>query len=144
VQRCIAEGLVSADGFAVDASLIAAEANKQRSVPCREWKPEEIKPTATRAAQEYLATLDDAAFGAASPGPVRPLRSRLDRQQPRRPERPAREAPFLFDRTRRRSGTARAPFTAMMAITITPAAHQAVKASLLGTLTRHRARVPTA
>ena len=67
VQRCIAEGLVSADGFAVDASLIAADANKQRSVPSREWKPEEIKPTATRAAQEYLATLDDAAFGAASP-----------------------------------------------------------------------------
>ena len=67
VQRCIAEGLVSADGFAVDASLIAADANKQRSVPSREWKPEEIKQTATRAAQEYLATLDDAAFGAASP-----------------------------------------------------------------------------
>jgi transposase-like protein DUF772 len=43
VQRCIAEGLVSADGFAVDASLIAADANKQRSVPNRGWKPEEIK-----------------------------------------------------------------------------------------------------
>ena len=67
VQRCIAEGLVSADGFAVDASLIAADANKQRSVPSPEWKSEEIKETATRAAQEYLATLDDAAFGAASP-----------------------------------------------------------------------------
>jgi len=67
VQRCIAEGLVSADGFKVDASLIAADANKQRSVPSREWKPEYIKETATRAAQEYLATLDDAAFGAASP-----------------------------------------------------------------------------
>jgi hypothetical protein len=63
----MAEGLVGADGFAVDASLIAADANKQRSVPSREWKPEEIKETATRAAQEYLATLDDAAFGAASP-----------------------------------------------------------------------------
>ena len=36
VQRCIAEGLVSADGFAVDASLIAADANKQRSVPSRD------------------------------------------------------------------------------------------------------------
>jgi transposase len=67
VQRCIAEGLVSADGFAVDASLIAADANKQRSVPSYAWKPEEIGETATRAAQEYLATLDDAAFGAASP-----------------------------------------------------------------------------
>ena len=59
VQRCMTEGLVVADGFAVDASLIAADANKQRSVPSREWKPEEIKETATRAAQEYLATLDE-------------------------------------------------------------------------------------
>src|SRR6202041_3066658 len=67
VQRCIAEGLVSADGFAVDASLIAADANKQRSVPSREWKPDEIKENAVRAAREYLATLDNAAFGAASP-----------------------------------------------------------------------------
>ena len=67
VERCIAEGLVSADGFAVDASLIAADANKQRSVPNREWRPDEIKEAATRAAQEYLATLDNAAFGAASP-----------------------------------------------------------------------------
>ena len=54
-------------GFAVDASLIAADANKQRSVPSKDWKPEEIKENAVRAAQEYLATLDDAAFGAASP-----------------------------------------------------------------------------
>jgi transposase len=60
VQRCIAEGLVSADGF-------AADANKQRPVPNREWRPEEIKEIATRAAQEYFATLDGAAFGAASP-----------------------------------------------------------------------------
>ena len=67
VERCMAEGLVGADGFAVDASLIAADANKQRSVPSDEWKPEEVKDKACRAAREYLATLDDAAFGAASP-----------------------------------------------------------------------------
>src|SRR5579863_3922655 len=67
VQRCMAEGLVGADGFAVDASLIAADANKQRSVPSKDWKPEEIKENAVRAAREYLSTLDDAAFGAASP-----------------------------------------------------------------------------
>jgi hypothetical protein len=63
----MAEGLVGADGFAVDASLIAADANKQRSVPSDEWKPEEVKDKACRAVREYLATLDDAAFGAASP-----------------------------------------------------------------------------
>ena len=45
VQRCMAEGLVGADGFAVDASLIAADANKQRSVPSREWKPERSRKT---------------------------------------------------------------------------------------------------
>ena len=67
VQRCVAEGLVGAEGFAVDASLIAADANKQRSVPSKDWKPEELKENAVRAAREYLATLDDAAFGAASP-----------------------------------------------------------------------------
>jgi hypothetical protein len=44
----------------------AADANKQRSVPSKDWKPEEIKENAVRAAREYLSTLDDAAFGAAS------------------------------------------------------------------------------
>jgi transposase len=67
VHRCMAEELVGADGFAVDASLIAADANKQRSVPSKDWKPEAIKENAVRAAREYLFTLDDAAFGAASP-----------------------------------------------------------------------------
>ena len=36
------------------------------SVPGNEWKTAEIGPDAGRAAREYLATLDDAAFGAAS------------------------------------------------------------------------------
>lgn len=67
VERCMAEGLIGADGFAVDASLIAADANKQRSVPSGEGKPEEVKDKTCRAAREYLAALDDAAFGAASP-----------------------------------------------------------------------------
>ena len=56
VERCMAKGLVGADGLAVDASLIAADANKQRSVPSDEWKPEEVKDQACRAAREYLAT----------------------------------------------------------------------------------------
>ncbi|RCW82359.1 transposase [Phyllobacterium bourgognense] len=64
VERCLAQGLVGAEGFAVDASLIAADANKQRSVPGTEWKAED---DAGRSVQEYLAVLDDAAFGAASP-----------------------------------------------------------------------------
>ena len=67
VERCMEEGLVGAEGFAVDASLIAADANKQRSVAGHDWNPGELKDTADRAVREYLATLDDAAFGAASP-----------------------------------------------------------------------------
>ena len=47
-------------------SLIAADANKQRSIPGSEWQKACDPETASRAMQEYLATLDDAAFGAAS------------------------------------------------------------------------------
>src|SRR4029450_9569211 len=54
------------DGFAVDASLIVADANKQRSVPGTEWSKERDPEAASRAVKEYLATLDDEAFGAAS------------------------------------------------------------------------------
>ncbi len=51
---------------AVDASLIVADANKQRSIPGAEWNKERAAKDASRAVREYLATLDDAAFGAAS------------------------------------------------------------------------------
>jgi len=67
VARCIGEGLVGGERFAVDASLIQADANKQNSMPKDEWDPRQIDPaTAPRAVREYLAVLDDAAFGAAS------------------------------------------------------------------------------
>jgi transposase len=66
VEACIAAGLVGGEGFAVDASLIAADANKQRSIPGSEWEKARDPKTASRAVKEYLATLDDAAFGAAS------------------------------------------------------------------------------
>jgi transposase len=66
VEACIAADLVGGEGFAVDASLIAADTNKQRSIPGSEWKKTCDPETASRAMREYLATLDDAAFGAAS------------------------------------------------------------------------------
>src|SRR5262245_16501967 len=66
VEACIATGLVGGEGFAVDASLIAADANKQRSVPGKDWDKNRDPEAASRAVKEYLATLDDAAFGAAS------------------------------------------------------------------------------
>ena len=67
VERCLKEDLVSGEGFAVDASLIPADANKTRSLPASEWSMEVARKIGSRAAQEYLDTLDDAAFGAASP-----------------------------------------------------------------------------
>jgi transposase len=66
VAACIKAGLVGGEGFAVDASLIEADANKSRSIPGSEWS-KDIDPTqAGRAVKEYLARLDDAAYGAAS------------------------------------------------------------------------------
>ncbi len=67
VARCIAEGLVSGQRMAVDASLIEADANKQNSTPKEDWDVSQIDPAdAPRAVREYLDTLDEAAFGAAS------------------------------------------------------------------------------
>jgi len=66
VKACISAGLVGGEGFAVDASLIVADANKQRSIPGSEWEKTRDRETASRAVKEYLATLDDAVFGAAS------------------------------------------------------------------------------
>lgn len=67
VERCIAEGLVGGEHFAVDASLIQADANKCRSLEAKDWDPASINPEeAPRAVREYLDVLDDVAFGAAS------------------------------------------------------------------------------
>jgi len=63
VHRCLAEGLVGGDGFAVDASLIKADASRQKGVEGCRGLPSE---RASRAIDEYLAGLDDAAFGAAT------------------------------------------------------------------------------
>src|SRR5215813_8286893 len=59
VEACIAAGLVGGEGFAVDASLIVADANKQRSIPGSEWNKARDRHGASRAIREYLATLDD-------------------------------------------------------------------------------------
>lgn len=66
VERCIAEGLVGGEGFAVDASLIEADANRQRSILGADWNKEREPETASRSVREYLATLDEAAWGAAT------------------------------------------------------------------------------
>ena len=63
VARCMAEGLVGGDGFAVDASLIKADASRQKGVEGAQGLPPD---RSSRAIDEYLAVLDDAAFGAAT------------------------------------------------------------------------------
>jgi len=63
VRRCMSEGLVGGEGFAVDASLIKADANRQRGVKGSLGLPPELS---NRAVDEYLAVLDDAAFGGAT------------------------------------------------------------------------------
>jgi transposase len=99
VARCIKEGVVGGEAFAVDASMIVADAHRRRSVA----KVEDLDPTSSRAVSEYLSVLDDAAFGAATPvepksiSPTDPAarytaagrharRLRLFRQLSRRPE----------------------------------------------------------
>ncbi len=67
VARCISEGLVGGHGFAVDASLIEADVDRQNSSAQAEWNTDAIDPDdAPRAVREYLDVLDDKAFGAAT------------------------------------------------------------------------------
>jgi len=66
VAACIKADLVGGKGFAVDASLIAADANKCGSTPGNEWSHDIDPATVERAVQDYLANLDDPAWGAAS------------------------------------------------------------------------------
>ena len=60
LARCMAEGLVRGEGFATDASIIKADAQRQRGVPGNEpidWgNPDE----ASRPVREYLAALEEA------------------------------------------------------------------------------------
>lgn len=64
VARCMAEGLVGGEGFAVDASLIRADVSRQHTVD----RHDDLPPgRGSHAVREYLAVLDDAAFGAATP-----------------------------------------------------------------------------
>lgn len=59
LERCLAEGLVGGEGFAIDASVIKADANRQRGVPGSDasWDRES---SLTRPVREYLEALDGA------------------------------------------------------------------------------------
>ena len=59
VQRCMNEGLVRGEGFAVDASIIKADANRTRGIPVDEGINWQDPSLSTRAVREYLQALDD-------------------------------------------------------------------------------------
>lgn len=67
VRRCMAAGLVKGEGFAVDASVVAADASGQRGVPGSEAVDWKAPGLSTRAVREYLEALDQEALAQALP-----------------------------------------------------------------------------
>ena len=62
VQRCIGEGLVGGEGFAVDASVVKADASRISGFPGSELARRNLDgEQATRAVREYLAGVDEQA-----------------------------------------------------------------------------------
>jgi hypothetical protein len=66
VGTCIAADLVGGEGFAIDASLVEADANKHRSIPGTQWPKELMQCRRGARSRSILATLDDPAYGASS------------------------------------------------------------------------------
>jgi len=59
LRRCMAEGLVAGEGFAIDASVIKADANRARGIPGTEaidWRQDDRQ---SRAVREYLDALEE-------------------------------------------------------------------------------------
>lgn len=67
LRRCMAAGLVKGEGFAVDASIIKADASRQRGVAGDEEVNWNDPALSTRAVREYLDALDDEALAEALP-----------------------------------------------------------------------------
>lgn len=59
LDRCVSEGLVGGEGFATDASVVKADANRQRGMPgeAADWPK---SGSISRPVREYLAALDAA------------------------------------------------------------------------------------
>ena len=60
LRRCMSEGLVGGEGFAVDASIIKADANRANVSTPEEPKDWRNGEAPSRAVREYLAALEDA------------------------------------------------------------------------------------
>jgi transposase len=59
LRRCMSEGLVRGEGFAIDASVIKADANRARGVPGCETTDWRKGVATTRAVREYLDALEE-------------------------------------------------------------------------------------
>jgi transposase len=66
LERCVREGLVGGEGFAIDASLVKADANRQHGVPGAEADWTDRQPI-SRPVREYLAALDQAEVEKSTP-----------------------------------------------------------------------------
>src|SRR5438874_1902853 len=66
LERCVREGLVGGEGFAIDASLVKADANRQRGVQGAEadWSGGQ---SISRPVREYLVALDQAEVEKSTP-----------------------------------------------------------------------------
>ena len=60
LRRCMVEGLVGGEGFAIDASVIKADASRARGVPSGQVAAWSNGEAPTRAVREYLQALDAA------------------------------------------------------------------------------------
>jgi transposase len=58
VRRCMSEGLVRGEGFAVDASIVQADANRRRGVPSEQPIDWTDPRRGSRAVREYLEKLE--------------------------------------------------------------------------------------
>lgn len=68
VERCMREGLIGGEGFAIDASVVKADARRSRSAAVDLRDPRH----ATRAVREYLAALDEQGEPITSPASISP------------------------------------------------------------------------
>ena len=59
LDRCLREGLVGGEGFAIDASVVKADANRQRGLPANDIDWSKIG-SISRPVREYLVALDEA------------------------------------------------------------------------------------
>jgi len=59
LRRCMSEGLVRAEGFAIDASVIKADASRVRGVPGSETTDWRKDAATSRAMREYLDALEE-------------------------------------------------------------------------------------